>query len=402
MRFVSCIRAITLRPRGRIALTVAMTLAGTTVLATIASPVQSAPRTAAALTLIAGSPDDTSLALAHDLAAVFDGANGPRVLPIVGRGSLADIADLTGLDGIDLAITHTDALNHLKAAGTLGPGLGSRVGIIAKLHDAELHILAGKGIERIEDLAGKTVNLGATGSGTEFTARAILNGLGIKVRSINVGQDAGLAKVASGEIAATLLVTGKPARVLQANTLPEGAKLLDVPFPQSLDGGYMPAKLTDVDYPGLIAQGHRIDTIAVGVVLTALMQDASGTRNQRITGFVDSFFSDITTMHAAAFHPKWRDANVTASLPGWSRHPAAESWLKSNSSASAPPSLPAGPSALASQIDAPVPSDPMLAYAQATRAANGNPAEQERLFRAFLEKSRVRQPAQTAQTTPTP
>ena len=32
----------------------------------------------------------------------------------------------------------------------------------------------------------------------------------------------------------------------------------------------------------------------------------------------------------AGHHPKWRDVNLAAELPGWHRYPAAEQWLQRN------------------------------------------------------------------------
>ncbi len=381
-----------------------LALAGLWIAAAI-EPAQAAPRTLAPITIIAGTPEETSLAIANDLAALGE-TSRTRILAVVGRGSLANISDLTELDSIDAAITQTDALEHLKTAGTLGSGLDRRIGIIARLHDAELHILAGQGIERIEDLAGKTVNLCSSGSATEFTARVVLDRLSIKVRSINVSHRAGLAKVASGEIAATMLVTGKPAAAIEGRLLPEGVKLLSVPFPPQLDETYMPTTLTEADYPGLIAHGQRIDTLAVAVVLVAPMTSRSGAPDGRISKVVDMLFSEVATLHMPAYHPKWRDMNLTASMPGWPRHPAVEHWLKSNGAARSREPAPADRSALAdaaSQLETSAPGfDPMATFAQATRAANGNPAEQERLFRAFLLENRRPQPAQTASSAAAP
>lgn len=380
-------------------------------------PAKAASPDATAITLIAGTPEETSLTLANDLAAALGEATrtGPLIHAMIGGGKRADMSDLNSLQSTDLAITQTDLLQHLKSAGTLGPAPETRIGILAKLHDAELHILAGHGIERVEDLAGRTVNLCAQGSGTEFTARAVFDRLGVKVRTINVPHQAGLAKVAAGEIAATMLVSGKPARVLEGSTLPQGVKLLGLPFLPQFDDAYSPATLTQSDYPDLIAQGERVDTLSVSVVLVAPMPDVAGTRNNRISSFVDTFFSQIASLHAPDYHPKWHDANLTASLAGWPRHPAAESWLMSHRAANAHQAFLSDRSAFTGnarqieaqqievqQIEATTDPDPMLTFTQATRAANGNPAEQERLFRAFLDQSSHRQTAKTASTTAAP
>ena len=368
-------------------------------------PAIAASASDAPISIIAGKPEETSLAMANDLAAALGEASGQRILTVVGRSSTANMADLTNLQGNDFAITQTDALDQLKSGATPGPALNTRIGIVAKLHDAELHILAGKGIDRIEDLAGKTVNLCAPDSGTELTARTVLSRLGITVQTINVSHDTGLAKVASGEIAATLLVTGKPARALQRGSIPEGIKLLALPFPPQLDGDYMPATLSYIDYPGLIERGQRIDTLAVGVILAAPLPTSSDTRNERITTFVNTFFSGIEALQEPAYHPKWRDTNLSVTLPGWSRHPAAERWLASHTSTGISQPVQTRKSAIAeavTRIDDTEATDPMIAFAQKTRAANGNPVEQERLFKAFLESSKRQQPAKTASTEAAP
>lgn len=359
------------------------------------------------ITIIAGAPEETSFTIANDLATAFGETSGPRILTVVGRGSLANMSDLTSHQNIDLAITQTDTLEQMKAAGKLGPALNARIGIVAKLHDAELHILAGQNIEKIEDLAGKTVNFTPAGSGTEFTARAVLDQLGIKVRSINVSHEAGLAKVAAGDIAATMLVTGKPARALLGSAMPQGVKLIGIPFPPELDGTYMPATLTQVDYPELVKPGQRIDTLAVSIVLAAAIAVNSDARSVRLAGLVDKLFANVSSLHAPAYHSKWQEANLTVTLPGWSRHPAAESWLSSHRSQNLLTTISTRIPTIAdaarqineaTAIDPLEPIDPMVAFAQATRAANGNPAEQERLFKVFLESNK-RQPAKTAAST---
>ena len=59
------------------------------------------------------------------------------------------------------------------------------------------------------------------------------------------------------------------------------------------------------------------------------------------------------------------------SLRGWRRFPAAEEWLTKNSDKQAA----AGPLQI----------DPAIARAQAAKAAPNDPAEQERLFKQFME-----------------
>jgi hypothetical protein len=43
--------------------------------------------------------------------------------------------------------------------------------------------------------------------------------------------------------------------------------------------------------------------------------------------FVDTFFSKIYEFHKPPRSPLWKSVNVAATIPGWSRFPAAEDWL---------------------------------------------------------------------------
>ena len=61
-----------------------------------------------------------------------------------------------------------------------------------------------------KELDGKKVNFSDVGSGTQFSTRLIFELLGIKATEINVGQADGYQMVKSGEIAATVLIAGKP------------------------------------------------------------------------------------------------------------------------------------------------------------------------------------------------
>jgi hypothetical protein len=107
-------------------------------------------------------------------------------------------------------------------------------------------------------------------------------------------------------------------------------RLLPVPFTQALDDDYAPATLTHADYPDLIEQGHRIDTVATAAVLIAYNWPAGTERYRRIAKFVDAFFPRLSEFQKRALHPKWRETNLAATISGWRRFPAAEEWLERN------------------------------------------------------------------------
>src|SRR4030095_5633694 len=78
----------------------------------------------------------------------------------------------------------------------------------------------------------------------------------------------------------------------------------------------------------MVAAGESVYTIAVGAVLIAFNWPKGSERYRRIENFVEHFFPKLLEFHKPPRHPKWREANLAAVLPGWTRFPAAEEWLK--------------------------------------------------------------------------
>ncbi len=342
-------------------------------------PVRQTERTEKAnqntITVISGNPNGTYLFMAYDLSAVLDDGEALRVLPVIGKGGFQNMRDILFLRGIDVGITQSNIMNYLKSTGELGRNIDDRIAYIAKLYNEELHILAGPGIDDIRDLAGKKVNFSDIGSGTQFSTKLIFQALGIKAEEVNMGQSDGFLKVQSGEIAATVLIAGKPSGAFQKLKLGPGMKLLPVAYSEVLETDYFPAKLTHEDYPNLIAAGASIDTVAVGAVLAAFNWPRETDRYKRVGRFVDALFSKFDEFQKAPRHSKWKEANLAAPVNGWKRFPAAQEWLDK-----------IGVATSGQRVTV----DPVMARAQATRAAPSNPAEQERLFQEFLKWSSAR------------
>jgi TRAP-type uncharacterized transport system substrate-binding protein len=190
-----------------------------------------------------------------------------------------------------------------------------------------------------------------------------------------MGQADGYQKVKSGEIAATVLIAGKPTGAYSKFKLEPGMSLLPVPYTQALEQDYLPTKLTHEDYPNLIAKDTTVDTVTIPSVLAAYNWPRDTDRYRRVAQFVDAFFSKFAEFQKPPCHPKWKEANLAATLKGWKRFPAAEEWLAKNA--------PKQASAIAI--------DPAVVRAQAAKAAPNDPAEQERLFRQFMEWTKSQQ-----------
>jgi uncharacterized protein len=318
------------------------------------------------VTVISGNPNGTYLYLAYDMSAVLDDGNKLRVLPVIGKGGYQNMMDVLHLRGVDLGITQSNIMSYLKKTGEFGPNIDQRIAFVSRLYSEEMHILAGPGIDRVQDLSGKKVNFSDPGSGTQFSTRLIFELLGIRATEVNVGQGDGYQMVKSGEIAATVLIAGKPTGSFGKFKLEPGMKLLPVPYTEALEQDYFPAKLTSEDYPNLVPKGEVVDTVAVASVLAVYNWPPNTDRYRRVAAFIDAFFSKFAEFQKPARHPKWKEANLNSTLKGWKRFPAAEEWLHRNERQ-------------AGGID------PVLARAQAAKAAPYNPAEQQRLFQQFMD-----------------
>ncbi|NKE44960.1 TAXI family TRAP transporter solute-binding subunit [Roseomonas frigidaquae] len=270
--------------------------------------------------LIAGGVDGTYIRIAADLAAVLDDGDRVRVIAMIGRGSVQNIADIMVLRGVDLGIVQSDVLAYARRE-SLFPSVERLIQYVCKLYDEEIHILARPGIESVRDLAGQPVNVDLRGSGTAMTASLVLGALGIEVQEQNAPQDVALERLRRGEIAALVYVAGKPARLFTGIAADSGLRLLPLPAEAALLETYLPSRFTAADYPALVPEGG-IDTIAVGAVLAAYAWPAGSERHRKVSRFIAALNANFDAFLRPPRHPKWREVNLEATVPGWTRFEA--------------------------------------------------------------------------------
>jgi TRAP transporter TAXI family solute receptor len=330
------------------------------------------------VTIMAGSPRGSDLAIVQDLADVLDDGDNLRILPIVGKGPEQNIKDVMFLRGVDMGITQANLLKHFDRTGELGPNLKNRIAYIAKLFNEELHVLVRDDVNDIRELNGKYVSFGPIGGGAEITGRLIFAALGVNVQGLNHSDADAIEKLKSGEIDAAIAVAGKPAPAFATLKEETGLKLLSVPYAKTLESDYYPATLTHDDYPSLVPEGERVDTVSACAVLVSFNWPSTSVRYKKIAKFVDRFFSNFDDFLAAPRHPKWRDVNFAATLEGWQRSPLAQNWIDR-----------AEPDAMKSASRGDF--DAFLAQANSTSGKPITEAERADLFRAFLKWNRGRE-----------
>ncbi|KLK94182.1 hypothetical protein AA309_06675 [Microvirga vignae] len=275
--------------------------------------------------VISGGADGTYIRIAADLANVLDGED-LRVLPMIGRGSLQNLRDIMFLRGVDIGIVQMDAREQLKAEN-LQDNAARRLRFITRLYNEEVHIIASRDITDIRQLDGRKVNIDKAGSGTNLTSRLIFEKLGIKPDVTTFDQASSYAKLKSGEIQAAVYVAGRPVRAIAEFQTDGRFHLISIPFEGEIAESYFPARLTSEDYPQLVDRNQPAETLAVGSLLAVFNWPENSDRYSRVKRFVNAFFSRFDEFLQPGRHPKWKEVNLAADVPGWERVKAAQDWL---------------------------------------------------------------------------
>jgi TRAP-type uncharacterized transport system substrate-binding protein len=323
------------------------------------------------LMLLGGALGGPWIQMAQDVATVVTDGEKLRVLPLAGGGAKSNLRDILLVRGVDLAITRLDVLNDAKASNEFGPGLERRVAYITPLAVDMLQVLARPEVGSVHDLKGKKVNVYPKGS----VASKVFRMLGIAIEETNLALTDSVQQMRTGQIYASACVCSVPIPLFAAVGADAGFKVLEIPYVDALETSFLPASLTSEKYPNQIPKGSKVGTIGTQLLLVTYNWTPGTDRYRKIENFVGALFSKFDKMRQPPRHPSWRDVNLSASIRGWQRFPAAKQWLDRQALET---------SAASSGIDV------KKLRAQAVKAAPYSAAEQDRLFKEFLEWSRQR------------
>jgi uncharacterized protein len=261
--------------------------------------------------------------------------DGLRVLPVIGVGGLQNLNDVLFLKGIDMGVVDEDNARLLKKRDPqLYANIEQRVQYITKLYNSEFQVVARNDIRSYDDLRGKKVNFNLKDSQTEVTADIVFNALKLDVERSNYDNDEAIKRLLQGELSAMIILTGAPQAALAKLKKEDGVHFLPLDrrsLPsydlRQIFDDYLPADLTHEQYPALIPQGTVVPTVANRALLVAYAWPEDSPRYKRITKFIHAFFGKIDQFHDRARHPKWKEVNLAADIPGWTRFKPAADWL---------------------------------------------------------------------------
>ncbi|HLQ89232.1 MAG TPA: TAXI family TRAP transporter solute-binding subunit [Xanthobacteraceae bacterium] len=269
----------------------------------------------------------TNMTFSDELAQVLDDGDNLRIIPMVTYGAAQNLDDLLYLRGVDVAITQSDVFEYFRTQRKT-PNLEQRVHYILRLPVSEVHILARKDIGSIEDLRGKKVNFGPAGSASSLTGSIVFQRLGVQVEQTLFDNPVALQKVRSGELAALIRVIGRPIDFFAKIPADAGLHLVPIPFSKTFADLYTLGEFKSTEYPTLVPEGKSTDTIAVPTVLAAFNWQKNTDRYRRVQKFVDALFTKFDKFRQPPRHPKWKDVNLAATVPGWTRLNSADEALK--------------------------------------------------------------------------
>jgi TRAP-type uncharacterized transport system substrate-binding protein len=212
-----------------------------------------------------------------------------RVLQVIGKGPVQNVIDILDLKSIDMGAVVSDVLEFYRLQYNLSD-VASKLRYIAKLYDNEIHIIAPTSIRTVLGLAGKKVM--APKDVGFYAAKSVFSRLNIKSTfDIHTDDTMALQKVVNGEADAWIVSTGKVMPIARNLKNDSGRlHLVSIPYDTRLQDLYLPSTLSSDDYPNLIPQGQKVETLAASVLLITYNWPQNTDQYRRVAKFVDAFF----------------------------------------------------------------------------------------------------------------
>lgn len=227
------------------------------------------------LRFVTGGESGTYYAYGSVLAQyATNGDYGLDITALSGNGSQANIQALED-DDADIAFCQSDVLTYAYEGTNIFEGAPYQdFSVVANLYQEQVQIVTcDESIKTVSDLAGKTVSIGAAGSGVYFNAIDVLGVYGLTTDDITpVYQDFGDSadSLKDGKIDAAFIVAGAPTTAITDLSTSKTAYLVSMdeehvnqlcesnPF-------YAPATIE----PDVYGLAEATNTVSVGAVVIA-------------------------------------------------------------------------------------------------------------------------------------
>lgn len=289
---------------------------------------------AGALTLASGPPGAVYERIGTGIERAYDDAGG-ELRSHRSAGSVAN-ADLVQRGLADFGLVQNDvallALRGDAAAGGMGPLPALRA--VASLFPEPIHVIvpADSDIRRLDELAGRQVDIGPPRSGGHVSARALLSAAGIALGQLGgvqmLGIDQAAERFRAGTLDALLVTSAAPSGSVSALASATQVRFVSlspelVRQAQAVSPYYLPYTIPPVTYPN---QGEPVETIAATALVLAHAEGPEG----RVRTFLERLFGGVSQIAGSSLvgsSISLEQATSGVSIP---LHPEAYDFYKEN------------------------------------------------------------------------
>ncbi len=284
------------------------------------------------LGMVTGSETGTYYRIGQDIAEIVS----PKGLEIdvkTSSGSIDNIGRIGSRENAAIGIVQSDVLGFLKRSNAAeSRRMAENLRMVFPLYKEEVHLVANKDIKTFQQLNGKTVSVGRTGSGSWLTAMNLFALAGITPEKIlRVSPEEGLVAVLRGRADAMLFVSGKPVKLFENLTKLQDhneydALLKNVHF-VPLEN---PAFLNEYDEAQITPRDYRfveetVPTLAVTALLVSYNfaeqeNEYAEARCNDMQQLASAMHEKIDVLKQTA-HPKWQEVNLDTEVLYWERDP---------------------------------------------------------------------------------
>ena len=255
----------------------------------------------------------------NQLAAYANHMANVRVLPISGHGGVANVRDLLYLRGVDFAVLNSDVLTYLDLSGQY-PDARKRLRYVTHLYDQKVFVLARNGIDVFDDLRGRRlVVMGEDGPGL-VTAKSLLGLRKIDAAVEELGAGAVLDDASLGRYDGAVLLSDELTRVRLGARMRQDYHLLPVRLTPELQKTYRSAVIDAQEAAGF-SSAANVETVTVSTLLAVFNWAPSQVRYADVTNFIAALYSNLKGLRRPS-QSVWRQTDVFAASPGWTRFPA--------------------------------------------------------------------------------
>lgn len=282
----------------------------------------SANASALEMGITTGGKNGTYIQIASDISRLLK-KDGVNLKVYTSKGSLDNIDSVVEKDHIQFGIVQSDVLNFIKDSKDRKiERIANNIKNLFPLYNEEIHILAKKDIKSIQDLHGKVVSIGPSGSGTHLTSHLILKKIGVwPLKKIAFSAENALAALKAGSIDAMFYVSGYPVKLFSNAGIKSDYHLIPI-TDKDIKKYYVASTIPANTYPW---QKTPVNTVAIKAVLMSV--GAQSRYCQEAQKMTQAVYDNIDWLKTNG-HPKWNDVDLDYDLNQWERYDCVASTFK--------------------------------------------------------------------------